>query len=134
MQFCREETSGPAKIDQDLLRKYILYAREKIHPKLSADYENKMASLYSEMRKESLVRYFYSYIVSSASSRQSLSFYKITVSDRVSIAGYWLRSHHCQTRRVDDSSVGGPREAALEVRRYEREEERRCRVTRECNE
>ncbi|KAI8996853.1 MCM2/3/5 family-domain-containing protein [Pilobolus umbonatus] len=41
-------------IDQDLLRKYIMYAREKIQPKLQQVDEEKLSRLYSELRKESL--------------------------------------------------------------------------------
>ncbi|KAI9019345.1 MCM2/3/5 family-domain-containing protein [Phycomyces nitens] len=41
-------------IPQDLLRKYIMYAREKIHPKLQQVDEDKLSRLYSELRRESL--------------------------------------------------------------------------------
>lgn len=42
-------------IPQDILRKYIMYAREKIHPKLHQLDEDKLSRLYSELRRESLV-------------------------------------------------------------------------------
>ncbi|CAM0139684.1 MCM DNA helicase complex subunit [Umbelopsis sp. WA50703] len=41
-------------IPQDLLRKYIMYARDKVRPKLQQVDEDKLARLYSEMRRESL--------------------------------------------------------------------------------
>ncbi|ORZ37675.1 MCM2/3/5 family-domain-containing protein [Catenaria anguillulae PL171] len=41
-------------IPQDLLKKYIMYAKEKIQPQLSAIDEDKVGKLYSELRRESL--------------------------------------------------------------------------------
>ena len=46
--------SGMEKIPQDLLKKYILYAREKIRPKLHDLDQDKVAKMYSELRKESM--------------------------------------------------------------------------------
>lgn len=46
--------SGPEKIPQDLLQKYILYAREKVHPKLHQMDQDKVARMYSELRRESM--------------------------------------------------------------------------------
>lgn len=43
------------KIPQDLLRKYITYAREKIHPKLHQIDQDKIARMYSDLRRESMV-------------------------------------------------------------------------------
>ncbi|XP_064483427.1 DNA replication licensing factor mcm2-like [Ornithodoros turicata] len=48
------EDDGPAKIPQDLLKKYILYAREKVHPKLNQMDQDKVAKMYSELRRESM--------------------------------------------------------------------------------
>ncbi|KAL2109865.1 hypothetical protein VUR80DRAFT_1911 [Thermomyces stellatus] len=42
------------EIPQELLRKYILYARERCSPKLMNIEEEKLARLYAEMRRESL--------------------------------------------------------------------------------
>jgi DNA replication licensing factor MCM2 len=42
-------------IPQDILRKYILYAREKIRPKLNYIDKDRVSRLYSELRRESLV-------------------------------------------------------------------------------
>lgn len=42
-------------IPQDLLRKYIVYSKEKIHPKLHQMDQDKVAKLYSDLRKESMV-------------------------------------------------------------------------------
>ena len=46
--------AGVEKIPQDLLRKYILYARERIHPKLHQMDQDKVAKMYSELRRESM--------------------------------------------------------------------------------
>lgn len=43
-----------ATISQDLLRKYILYARNEITPSISSINSQKISSLYSDLRKESL--------------------------------------------------------------------------------
>ncbi|ORX51728.1 MCM-domain-containing protein [Hesseltinella vesiculosa] len=40
--------------DANMLRKYIMYAREKVHPKLQQVDEDKLSRLYAELRKESL--------------------------------------------------------------------------------
>ncbi|KAF1963269.1 MCM-domain-containing protein [Byssothecium circinans] len=42
------------KIDPELLRKYILYAREKCKPKLYQIDQDKLARLYADMRRESM--------------------------------------------------------------------------------
>ena len=41
-------------LDQDLLRKYIMYARENIHPRLNQLDQEKLARVYSSLRKESM--------------------------------------------------------------------------------
>jgi len=46
--------AGVDKIPQDLLRKYILYARERVHPKLHDMDQDKIAKMYSELRRESM--------------------------------------------------------------------------------
>lgn len=55
-QSQREESgdTGPEKIPQDLLQKYIMYAREKVHPKLHQMDQDKVARMYSELRRESM--------------------------------------------------------------------------------
>ena len=47
--------AGIEKIPQDLLRKYVTYAREKIHPKLHQIDQDKIARMYSDLRRESMV-------------------------------------------------------------------------------
>lgn len=52
-------TSGDAEaspISQELLRKYIVYARQSCHPKLAGIDQGKLSMLYTELRRESLVR------------------------------------------------------------------------------
>merc|ERR1719266_371367 len=46
--------AGVEKIPQELLRKYILYAREKIHPKLHQMDLEKVAKMYADLRRESM--------------------------------------------------------------------------------
>jgi hypothetical protein len=47
---------GDAKpIPQELLKKYIVYARENVHPKLQRMDQDKVAKMYSQLRQESLV-------------------------------------------------------------------------------
>lgn len=46
--------TGPEKVPQELLQKYILYAREKVHPKLHQMDQDKVARMYSELRRESM--------------------------------------------------------------------------------
>jgi DNA replication licensing factor MCM2 len=40
---------------QDLLKKYIAYARERVHPKMHQLDSDKVAQMYSDLRRESLV-------------------------------------------------------------------------------
>ncbi|KAK3868016.1 hypothetical protein Pcinc_026562 [Petrolisthes cinctipes] len=46
--------SGVEKIPQDLLKKYIIYGREKVRPKLHQMDQDKVAKMYSELRRESM--------------------------------------------------------------------------------
>jgi DNA replication licensing factor MCM2 len=46
---------NPLVISQDLLRKYIAYAKQNVHPKLHNMDQDKIANLYKELRKESAV-------------------------------------------------------------------------------
>ncbi|GMT24397.1 hypothetical protein PFISCL1PPCAC_15694, partial [Pristionchus fissidentatus] len=50
----KERESTVDLIPQETLRKYILYAREKVHPVLSDKFMDKMSNLFAEMRRESL--------------------------------------------------------------------------------
>merc|ERR1719153_2110717 len=46
--------AGVEKIPQDLLKKYILYARERVHPKLNQMDQEKVAKMYADLRRESM--------------------------------------------------------------------------------
>jgi len=46
--------AGVEKIPQELLKKYIMYARQKFHPKLHQMDQEKVAKMYSELRRESM--------------------------------------------------------------------------------
>lgn len=50
-----QEEPDVEPITQDLLRKYITYAKDRIHPKLSMVDKDKIAKLYSEIRNESMI-------------------------------------------------------------------------------
>lgn len=58
----QQAATGP--ISQDLLRKYILYAREKCRPKLQAIDQDKIARLFADMRRESMATGAYPITVS----------------------------------------------------------------------
>ncbi|KAJ2709612.1 MCM DNA helicase complex subunit, partial [Coemansia spiralis] len=45
---------APGFVPQDMLRKYIMYARENVQPRMSERYSDKVAHLYGELRRESL--------------------------------------------------------------------------------
>lgn len=49
-------TFGVEPLPQDVLKKYIIYAKEKVHPKLNQMDQDKVAKMYSDLRKESMVR------------------------------------------------------------------------------
>lgn len=49
-------SSDVPPIPQELLRKYIIYAKERVHPKLNQMDQDKVARIYSDLRKESMVR------------------------------------------------------------------------------
>ncbi|KAL7308157.1 MCM DNA helicase complex subunit [Mucor circinelloides] len=53
-KFAQPKDNDADIINQDLLKKYIMYAREKIQPKLQQVDEDKLSRLYSELRRESL--------------------------------------------------------------------------------
>lgn len=48
--------SGKETIPQEMLKKYVIYAREKINPKLHNMDQDKIAKMFAELRKESMVR------------------------------------------------------------------------------
>lgn len=43
-------------LPQDLLRKYMTYAKQNVAPKLQANDLNKLAQVYADLRRESMVR------------------------------------------------------------------------------
>jgi DNA replication licensing factor MCM2 len=60
----RAEEEKEGEIPQELLRKYILYARERCHPKLYQIDQDKVARLFADMRRESLATGAYPITVS----------------------------------------------------------------------
>jgi DNA replication licensing factor MCM2 len=60
----REEQRPEGQISQELLRKYILYARERCDPKLYNIDEEKVSKLFADMRRESLATGAYPITVS----------------------------------------------------------------------
>ncbi|EOD44102.1 dna replication licensing factor mcm2 [Neofusicoccum parvum] len=71
------------EIPQDLLRKYILYAREKVSPKLYQIDQDKVARLFADMRRESLATGAYPITVRhlEAIMRTSEAFAKMRLSE-----------------------------------------------------
>ena len=55
LQNSLNTTSTVEPIPQDLLKKYIIYAKEKVHPKLNKMDQDKVAKMYAELRRESMV-------------------------------------------------------------------------------
>ncbi|KAJ2356162.1 MCM DNA helicase complex subunit [Coemansia erecta] len=53
-EMATAEVADQDVIPQDLLRKYIMYARENVQPRMSERYSDKVAHLYAELRRESL--------------------------------------------------------------------------------
>ncbi|XP_074033184.1 DNA replication licensing factor Mcm2 [Leptinotarsa decemlineata] len=49
-----EEPENELQIPQEMLKKYLVYARENIHPKLQNMDQDKVANIYSQLRQESL--------------------------------------------------------------------------------
>ena len=49
-----EDTAHDISIPQDLLKKYIVYSKQNVHPKLTNIDQDKVAKLYSQLRQESL--------------------------------------------------------------------------------
>ncbi|KAK5600016.1 MCM DNA helicase complex subunit [Crenichthys baileyi] len=47
-------SSDIPSIPQELLRKYIIYAKERVHPKLNQMDQDKVARIYSDLRRESM--------------------------------------------------------------------------------
>lgn len=47
-------TSSVEPLPQDLLKKYIIYCKDKVHPKLHQMDQDKVAKMYSELRRESM--------------------------------------------------------------------------------
>ncbi|KAH3820444.1 hypothetical protein DPMN_122190 [Dreissena polymorpha] len=51
--------SSVEPIPQDLLKKYIIYAKEKTHPRLNKMDQDKVAKMYAELRRESMVSNYF---------------------------------------------------------------------------
>uniref|UniRef100_A0A158R5D7 DNA replication licensing factor MCM2 n=1 Tax=Syphacia muris TaxID=451379 RepID=A0A158R5D7_9BILA len=52
-QSQKDHESGLELIPQDVLRKYLIYAKERVHPRLEQMPQEKMAKLYAKLRQES---------------------------------------------------------------------------------
>lgn len=57
------ESQDDFMIKQEILKKYIVYAKENIHPKLQNMDKDKVASIYSQLRQESLVIFSFYYLL-----------------------------------------------------------------------
>lgn len=78
-----DQPVNEGEIPQELLRKYILYAREKVRPKLYQIDQDKVARLFADMRRESLITGAYPITVRhlEAIMRISESFCKMRLSE-----------------------------------------------------
>lgn len=85
IMLSEKSTETVEHIPQDLLRKYIIYAREYIHPKLHQMDQDKISKLYSDMRRESLITGSYPITVRHLESiiRISEAFAKMHLSEYV---------------------------------------------------
>ncbi|KAJ2719462.1 MCM DNA helicase complex subunit [Coemansia sp. Benny D115] len=108
--------SGATDVDvipQDLLRKYIMYARENIQPRMSERYSDKVAHLYGELRRESLatgsvpitVRHIESMVrLAEAHARMHLRDYvrndDVEVAIRVALEGFIAAQKHSVMRSL----------------------------------
>jgi len=59
-----QNTLNVEPVDQELLKKFMIYAREKTHPKLNEMDQDKVAKMYSDLRRESMVSYGTQFIIS----------------------------------------------------------------------
>ena len=48
-------TTGVEQLPQDMLKKYIIYAKDKVHPKLNNMDQDKIARMFADLRRESMV-------------------------------------------------------------------------------
>jgi DNA replicative helicase MCM subunit Mcm2 (Cdc46/Mcm family) len=48
-------TTGVEQLSQEMLKKYIIYAKDKIHPKLNNMDQDKIARMFADLRRESMV-------------------------------------------------------------------------------
>ncbi|XP_063797254.1 DNA replication licensing factor MCM2 [Pseudophryne corroboree] len=53
-QLVLPNTFGVDPLPQEVLKKYVIYAKEKVHPKLNQMDQDKVAKMYSDLRKESM--------------------------------------------------------------------------------
>jgi DNA replication licensing factor MCM2 len=97
----RSENNGEPKqegeIPQELLRKYILYARERCRPKLYQIDQDKVARLFADMRRESLATGAYPITVCFAAPPPTHPL-QLLNSELKTIPGPPPRSHHANRR------------------------------------
>lgn len=55
-------TTGVEQLSQEMLKKYIIYAKDKIHPKLNNMDQDKIAQMFADLRRESMVRNLLKYL------------------------------------------------------------------------
>lgn len=55
LQHSLNTTSTVETVPQDLLKKYIVYCKNKVHPKLHQMDQDRVAKMYAELRRESMV-------------------------------------------------------------------------------
>ena len=48
-------TTGVELLSQEMLKKYLIYAKDKVHPKLNNMDQDKIARMFADLRRESMV-------------------------------------------------------------------------------
>ena len=93
------EPKQEGEIPQELLRKYILYAREKCRPKLYQIDQDKVARLFADMRRESLATGAYPITVRSVVFTEVSAVRDLPITDMYP-PGSSPRSHHAYQRSL----------------------------------
>ena len=101
-----QDGSDLEKIPQEMLKKYIIYSKEKAHPKLHQMDQDKVAKMYSDLRRESMVNSWFPEIHALFCMLGRLIFRNaLRVFNRnINFVGHWKYSNNSASHRVDDSN------------------------------
>lgn len=108
------EVQDDFTIKQEILKKYIVYARQNVHPKLQNMDKDKVANIYSQLRQESLVGFYIVLLLhfcrklGEETCLNVVTIFKITL-----ISGNWQPSNHSTTHRKHHTNGGSLRQNAF---------------------